>query len=415
MKRSLALILAVCLSLSLCACRDGQAPDGSPAPAPSRAPTGEDVKVDFLPDNERDVTQELLGFSGDFPLLTVEGQPVSAEVYLYWLGNITSYYEMMLAYSGQAMDLNEELEPGVTWDSQLKEIAYNNTVLMTLTDTLAQEYGVALSVEDVQNLASDRAANIESAGGESAYARQLQAMGINDSTAFQLDKAGALFSKVREAYVEKALAEDGVSDQAVERYVEEHDILRAKHILLLTRDMSTGEDYDAETQAQQRVKADDLLAQLEEDPTRFDELMKANSEDSGLAGNPDGYIFTAGQMVPEFEDGTRALDYGAISPVIKSDYGYHIILRLDPDGEELRQTVAGELFDDMAQARIEAAQVVTTPEYDALTTQDYYPKLVELQKELNPAVVDQSNATLQPDESDGLTDPDAENEPIFAP
>lgn len=396
MKRYLALILCLCLCLGLCACRDKE--EETPAPSPSvqpSEPVGEDVKVDFLPDNEIDVVQEVMGFSQDYPLLTVEGRPISAQVYLYWLGNITSYYEMMLAYGGEEMDLAEELEPGVTWDSQLKKIAYNNTVLMTLTEDLAEEYGVSLSAEDVRELASNRAANIESAGGEEMYAYQLQAMGINDSTAFQLDKIGTLFGKVRDAYVEKA----EVSDEAVAAYVEENDILRAKHILLLTRDMTTGEDYDEEKKAQQKAKADDLLAQLREDPAKFDELMNANSEDSGLAQNPDGYTFTAGEMVSEFEEGTRALAYDEISEVIKSDYGYHIILRLDPDTTELRQTVAGEEFDDMTQARIDTAQVTTTPEYDALTTQDYYPKLVEFQQELEAPTVDESRASLQPDES----------------
>lgn len=395
MKRFLALILAACLCLGLCACKDREEEE---APTPSvqpSAPGGEDVKVDFLPDNEIDVIQEVMGFSGDYPLLTVEGQPISAQVYLYWLGNITSYYEMMLAYGGEELDLTEELEPGITWDSQLKQIAYSNTVLMALTDELAQEYDVSLSVEDVQELASNRAANIESAGSEEMYAYQLQAMGINDSTAFQLDKIGTLFGKVRDAYVERA----EVSGEAVAAYVEENDILRAKHILLLTKNMTTGEDYDQETQAQQKAKADDLLAQLRDEPDKFDELMNANSEDSGLSANPDGYTFTAGQMVTEFEEGTRALEYGQISEVIKSDYGYHIILRLDPDSEELRQTVAGEEFDEMTQARIDDAQVTTTPEYDALTTQDYYSKLVEFQKGLEPPVEDESQASLLPDES----------------
>lgn len=395
MKRSLALILCVCLCLGLCACRDKTGPE-DPSPSPTASPGGEDVKVDFLPDNEIDVVQEIMGYAGEFPLLTVEGRPVSAQVYLYWLGNITSYYEMMLAYSGQAMDLTEELKEGVTWDSQLKQIAYNNTVLMALTDDLAKEYGVSLSVEDVQELASSRAANIQSAGGEEFYAYQLQAMGIDDDTAFQLDKIGTLFGKVRDAYVEQA----EVTDQAVAAYVEENDILRAKHILLLTKDMSTGEVYDDDKKAQQKAKADELLAQLREDPTKFDALMNANSEDGGLAQNPDGYTFTAGEMVVPFEEGTRALAYDEISEVIESEFGYHIILRLDPDSDELRQAVAGEEFDDMTQARIDAAKVETTPEYDALTTQDYYPKLVDFQKTLEAPVVDESQASLLPDESE---------------
>ena len=73
--------------------------------------------------------------------------------------------------------------------------------------------------------------------------------------------------------------------------------------LLLTVDMSAQptqqEDgsyaypaLPAEKVAEQKKLAEDLLAQLqgaEDLPAKFDELMKAHSEDSGLESNPDGY------------------------------------------------------------------------------------------------------------------------------
>ena len=55
---------------------------------------------------------------------------------------------------------------------------------------------------DIAELIEQRKSNIESAGGEAEYARQLQSMGIDDKTAFRLDQASALFSKLQEAYTE---------------------------------------------------------------------------------------------------------------------------------------------------------------------------------------------------------------------
>ena len=44
-----------------------------------------------------------------------------------------------------------------------------------------------------------------------------------------------------------------------------------------------------------------------------------------------GYIFTDGDMVAEFENAVKALDLGACSNVpVRSSFGYHVILRLDP-------------------------------------------------------------------------------------
>lgn len=350
--------------------------------------------VELLPDNAVDVSEFTTGLKGDTVLFEIEGQAVTAQEYLYWLGNVTNYYEMMYAYSGVALDLSQEAMPGVTWAEQLKEEAYQNAALLALTTPKAKEYGVKLDAGDIAQVVEAHKNKVTKAGGEASYAYQLQAMGIDDSVAFQLDMDMALFVKVQQAVIEKAKRD--LSAEDVAQYVEENDLLRAKHILLLTMDMSTREPYDEATQAQQRAKAEALLAQLRADPGKFDKLMNENSEDSGLAANPDGYLFTSGQMVGEFEEGTRALEYGEISELVQSAYGYHIILRLDPDCDEVRQAAAAVSFNDTVEGWVEAAKVDRAPEYDAISTADYYEKLMEFQAGLaQPDIQDQSNAQLQ--------------------
>ena len=114
--------------------------------------------------------------------------------------------------------------------------------------------------------------------------------------------------------------------------------------------------------------------------------MNENSQDSGLSTNPDGYLFTAGDMVSEFEEGTRALEFGGISPVIQSTYGYHIILRLDPDCAQTRQTIA---------------QVTLAPEYEDISAADYYQKLLAFQDTLEPE--ESASPTLEPYDGDAST------------
>lgn len=350
--------------------------------------------VELLPDNATDVSELTTGLKSDTVLLTVNGQGITAEEYLYWLGNMTSYYKMMYAYSGMDLDLTQEARPGVTWDEQLKEIAYQNTVLLALTSQKAAEYGVSLNADDIAQLVESRENDITNYGGEAGYAYQLQAMGVNDATAFHIDMDMTLFSKVQQAATEAAAKDLTAEDVA--RYAEENDILRAKHIFLLTTDMSTGEPYDEATQARQKAKAEELLVQLRENPGRFDKLMNENSEDTGLATNPDGYLFTSGQMVTEFEEGTRALEYGEISDLVQSTYGYHIILRLDPDCDEIRQAAAADTFDDTVDGWIDEATVDKAPEYDAISTADYYEKLTQFQNQLTqPDIEDQSGAELE--------------------
>ena len=45
------------------------------------------------------------------------------------------------------------------------------------------------------------------------------------------------------------------------QYAEDNDLLVAKHILLLTKDMTTGEDLSDAEKAEKKAKADELLQQ----------------------------------------------------------------------------------------------------------------------------------------------------------
>lgn len=129
-------------------------------------------------------------------------------------------------------------------------------------------------------------------------------------------------------------------DEEVVAFAEANGLMSAKHILLLTKDMTTGQSLSEEEIAAQKALAEDLLAQLQavEEPAAleelFDQLTAEYTEDTGYAAYPDGYIFGAGEMVAEFENAVKALGEYGLSGIVESSYGYHIILRtpMDPNG-----------------------------------------------------------------------------------
>lgn len=403
MKKRLALVLAAALTLSLTAC--GPKEGGAPDPSPSATQEVQRPVVDFLPDNETDVAQKVLGFPNSTVLFTANGVDVTAEEYLYWLGNMTAYYEMMMLYSGMTLNFDEAIgEDGATWGEQLKEIAYQNALLLAVTPEAAAQRGISLTAEDEAELISQRESNIETAGGEEEYAYQLQAMGINDRAAFELDRVSALFAKLQEAVT------DEVTDEEVDAYIEENNLLRCKHILFKTVD-DDRQPLDDATVAGKKAEAEEVLAQLQADPSKFDDLMNERSEDTGLATAPDGYLFGPGEMVAVFEDTTKSLEVGAMSGIVESEYGYHIILRLDADCDESREACASERFNSMMSDYVDNAKVEKTARYDSFTAKEYYEGLTQFQDSLEKPtkVDDMSGAELEPDQTPDQTPvPDGE-------
>lgn len=108
------------------------------------------------------------------------------------------------------------------------------------------------------------------------------------------------------------------------------NIYCAKHILV--DDEATANTIIATLRAQ--VKSYSGLPKdlaLSKALADFDALLAQYGTDPGMTSNPNGYLFTDGDMVTEFENAVKALKIGSCSSVpVKSQFGYHVILRLDP-------------------------------------------------------------------------------------
>ncbi|MDO8262418.1 MAG: SurA N-terminal domain-containing protein [Gallionella sp.] len=119
-----------------------------------------------------------------------------------------------------------------------------------------------------------------------------------------------------------------ISKEDVQKYYDEHqndfgtpEERQAAHILISVNAAATQADQEAA-----KVKAGQLLQQVKQNPAKFAELAKINSQDIGSAvkGGDLGF-FGRGMMVKPFEDAAFALKAGEISELVKSDFGYHII------------------------------------------------------------------------------------------
>jgi hypothetical protein len=138
-------------------------------------------------------------------------------------------------------------------------------------------------------------------------------------------------------YVDMVSKTWNTSDTAgARRMYDSGEVLAASHILYLTR----GKPDSVKAGAKRKAEA----LRSKATSANFAELAKKNSEDPGSAprGGALG-VFRKGQMVPTFEQALLALKPGQISPVIETEFGYHIIRRATYDEvkEQLLQASRG--------------------------------------------------------------------------
>lgn len=149
----------------------------------------------------------------------------------------------------------------------------------------------------------------------------------SENPAFQRQAAMQLFL---DKYVFKGVT---VSEGAAKEYYQKNlkeftepgdpaDSVRASHILVkVDPNASEAEKKDA------LAKINKILAEVKQNPKNFAALAKANSDCGSASSGGSLGAFSKGQMVPEFEKAAFALKDNEVSGVVKTQFGYHIILR----------------------------------------------------------------------------------------
>ncbi|MDD3429833.1 MAG: peptidylprolyl isomerase [Oscillospiraceae bacterium] len=271
------------------------------------------------------------------PVATVAGHDVSFDMYRYFY----------LYYKAQ-MDGGD----ATVWENEETVAQLTSTVEETLKSfyavkIMAEENNIALTDEDKAEIETSLASNIENFGSEEAYQAALVSANCTPEVYEELMANTMLQQRVFEA-----LYSDDFSAVFEDEYV------RASHILVSfgtpeyekteTPENATDEQkaaIDAENEekyntamaalkAEKLKTAEAVLAKAQKGDD-FEALITEYNEDPGMALNEenhyDGYCFTTGEMVKEFEEAAFALKDNEISGIVETSYGYHIIKRLPMD------------------------------------------------------------------------------------
>jgi peptidyl-prolyl cis-trans isomerase D len=174
---------------------------------------------------------------------------------------------------------------------------------------------------------------------------------------------------------------------------------RASHILL-----NAPQTAPVAEREKVRAKAQGLLDQLRKAPETFAAVAKAESQDPGSAAQGgDLDFFGRGAMVKPFEDAVFGLDKGAISDLVETEFGFHIIRLTDVKApktvsfEEMRPQIEADLRKQQGQKRFaESAENFGNLVYEQADS--LQPAADSLKLELRKA----QGVTRQPEQSAGV-------------
>lgn len=182
---------------------------------------------------------------------------------------------------------------------------------------------------------------------------------------------------VASAEVKKLEASLALDDAALKKMYDDnkkdYEQVSARHILIAFKGSPAAQAGKKElTEDEAKAKAEDIRKQLAAGAD-FAELAKKESDDTG-SGSRGGDLgtFGHGQMVPEFESAAFGTKVGELSPVVRTQFGFHILKVEKRDLTPYENVKAGlekNLRQTKLQEAIEALKDKAKPTYN----EAYFP------------------------------------------
>ena len=351
MKKFVSILIIICLvfgaAITYTGCGANDAAESETSPEPSAEPSEsvDDTETETASVPQLDFEALYASHDADEVVMTMDGEDVTWEEYFYWLYysgvQVNNYINQMAAnMSAYGMDVSWDDaadDTGISFKDYVVQLAEDNICQIHSIKKFSAENDVTLTEDNLKAIEEQRKTDMVNLCGEEVSDEEFAE--FLKSTYYLPIKVYDDMNEINYLYQNcfaKLYGEDGekLSDEKAEAYLKDSGYMNAAHILFMTVDPSTGEALDDETIAEKKALADKFAAELagitdtEKLQERFAEIKDEYCEDTGKEAYPDGYIFTPGTMVTEFEDTVNALEDYQVSEPVESRYGYHIIMRL---------------------------------------------------------------------------------------
>lgn len=228
----------------------------------------------------------------------------------------------------------------------IKDKVVNELIVRTLIEDEVEKRGIKVSNKDAEAALNKAIAQV---GSKAKFNEILKQYGVSLAE-FKRD----LVEEVKMKKLVDMLEKVTVTEADAKKYYNQNlskfkypDKVRASHILIAANEEEMKEAIKADSKnaqlsdtelkamvdkqmAEKLKKANEVLAQVQKNQSEFAKIAKENSEDieSAKQGGDLGF-FAQQEMVEPFAKAAFAMKPNTISAIVKTPYGYHIIMVTD--------------------------------------------------------------------------------------
>lgn len=204
------------------------------------------------------------------------------------------------------------------WNYSLNGVTLEDNIKETVLAKIAQIKSMYLLAKQMEIELDDTEKNKVSMAAEEYFGSlseaEIKIMGVTQNTIEKLYEEYALADKVYDYIIRDVNPE--ISDDEARTIIVQHILIRTRKV----DDAGNVVEFSEDKKEECLKRANDIYNMAMSDEYEFEELAAKYSEDENIS-----YSFGKGEMDEAFETAAFKLQTGEISPVIKSDIGYHII------------------------------------------------------------------------------------------
>jgi peptidyl-prolyl cis-trans isomerase C len=220
--------------------------------------------------------------------------------------------------------LNRYRQQGQQVSEEQLPILQEQVINQMIAEELIYQEAVEKGIEADEGLVEDQFQQMRSQfETDEAWQEAMNNLGTNEVELRRQLERNAI---IQEMVARATSSVESISEAEIQTFYEENpqffeqgEQVAARHILISTQGVT-----DEDVLEEKRAQAEEIKEELEAGAD-FASIAQERSEGPSASRGGDLGTFGRGQMVPAFEETAFDLEVGEISPIVETQFGYHII------------------------------------------------------------------------------------------